>query len=927
MLGRAFFWNKGDLSTVKNVSKEFREKIYKGAMLYQTAKIVFADGRVKTLGKKDFYLTGNSFSDGPGTNAFPLGEAMSKHITMVLVNDDDRFSDYDFYLAKIMVWLKCDLSATTESILIGTFTVTTPESYGTQVTVEALDDMYKGNEAYSTMISYPATLETILRDSCSTCGVHLLTSSFSNKSFVVKEMPEDITHRQLWGMVAMLAGGNARMDENNYLEIVEYDFSYFEKSQLHGGYFDTGTPYTSGDDAFGGDFTDWSSGDSFDGGNFTELNDFHMFYRAKIPTLATDDVVITGIQATVDEEIYIFGSEGYVLNIKNQLIENNPSSAVELIGSKLVGLRFRPFTLDHMAYPLAEFGDLCYVADRKGNVYQSVVTDVSFNYFGYTTISCAADDPLRNSSKYYSDSTEAIVKARKNAEKQLSKYNLAVQQLTNLIMNSFGVFKTEEVLEDGSTIYYLHDKVELSSSKKIWKMTADAFAVSSDGGKTWNAGLDSEGNAVVNVLSAIGVNADWVIAGLLSDTTGLNWWNLDTGEFHLEKYPTDDDVAVLFAVSENEIMTSVGKLYETKDDAGKSYNVLQSSMTQNAESITAEVKRAKAAENELSSKIIQTAESITAEVKRAEGAEESLSSSIVQAAESIKTKVEKGGVVSEINQSAEEILLKGNRVLIEADNCNLQKDGTMTLKNGKFSGEISGSVISLNQGEIKNILAVYLDSLLGGFTTIQGRGVISFPLSEGYASQMSPEGFYISEYTGNAPEGTWNLRTDSYYGRNMSISGTKSRNVGTNTYGRRNLYCYEIPSPMFGDLGEGQIDETGQCYIFIDDIFSETIDTDCAYQVFLQSYGKGECYVTERTSSYFVVEGTEGLSFAWEIKAVQKDYDTMRLEEYEEPEVEEDTAAETEAYLNSLVDADGVVDETEGYLETLAYQEESEVQE
>jgi hypothetical protein len=56
----------------------------------------------------------------------------------------------------------------------------------------------------------------------------------------------------------------------------------------------------------------------------------------------------------------------------------------------------------------------------------------------------------------------------------------------------------------------MHNKPTLAESQTIWKMTADAFAVSTDGGLTWNAGFDSSGNAVLNVLSAIGVNAEWI---------------------------------------------------------------------------------------------------------------------------------------------------------------------------------------------------------------------------------------------------------------------------------------------------------------------------------------------------------------------------------------------------------------------------------
>ena len=96
-----------------------------------------------------------------------------------------------------------------------------------------------------------------------------------------------------------------------------------------------------------------------------------------------------------------------------------------------------------------------------------------------------------------------------------------------------GVFETKETLEDGSTIFYLHDKSNLNESMTIWKMTADAFAVTTDGGKTWNAGMDSQGNVVVNVLSAIGINAQWINTGelVVKDNQGIVTFlaNVDTG--------------------------------------------------------------------------------------------------------------------------------------------------------------------------------------------------------------------------------------------------------------------------------------------------------------------------------------------------------------------------------------------------------------
>lgn len=117
---------------------------------------------------------------------------------------------------------------------------------------------------------------------------------------------------------------------------------------------------------------------------------------------------------------------------------------------------------------------------------------------------------------------------------------------------------------------------------------------------------------------------------------------------------------------------------------------------------------------------------------------------------------------------------------------------------------------------------------------------------------------------------------------NLIVSGTKSRAVATDQYSNRLLYCYEIPSPMFGDVGEGTIGEDGKCYVWLDPVFAQTITTT-QYQVFLQRYGSGECWVSERNGNYFVIDGTPNMAFGWEIKAKQKDFDQLRLDRNDEP--------------------------------------------
>lgn len=113
---------------------------------------------------------------------------------------------------------------------------------------------------------------------------------------------------------------------------------------------------------------------------------------------------------------------------------------------------------------------------------------------------------------------------------------------------------------------------------------------------------------------------------------------------------------------------------------------------------------------------------------------------------------------------------------------------------------------------------------------------------------------------------------------NLSVTGTKPRLVKTLYYDERFLYCYETPTPLFGDIGEAVLDEEGFCYVDVDDIFSETIADQVEYQVFLQKEGEGDCWIAEKNPRYFVIEGTPGLRVAWELKAKQRGYETYRLE-------------------------------------------------
>lgn len=138
-------------------------------------------------------------------------------------------------------------------------------------------------------------------------------------------------------------------------------------------------------------------------------------------------------------------------------------------------------------------------------------------------------------------------------------------------------------------------------------------------------------------------------------------------------------------------------------------------------------------------------------------------------------------------------------------------------------------------------------------------------------------------------------------GGSLSVAGTKNRIIDTENYDTRKQYCYETATPYFGDIGSVCTDNTGKCYIDINDIFSETVNTGVEYQVFLQKEGQGDIWVEEKTDSYFVVKGTENLKFSWEIKAIQKDYEFERLEKFDNSEKEEVIDYEKE-YMEEIND-------------------------
>lgn len=199
---------------------------------------------------------------------------------------------------------------------------------------------------------------------------------------------------------------------------------------------------------------------------------------------------------------------------------------------------------------------------------------------------------------------------------------------------------------------------------------------------------------------------------------------------------------------------------------------------------------------------------------------------------------------------------------------------------GKFAVNYAGNIVSQSSVDFyptDDTYGVAVHGKLYGYGDINAEGglYVNYNVyADGNVSGSVTDGRAGLNCTGGGLYVYGNIYADGGIG----CGGTKSRIVETDNYGYRTMNAYETPSPYFGDIGEGILNEDGECIVYLDDVYLECVDLENKYQVFLQKYGQGDIWVEQREYNYFVVKGTANLRFGWEIKAIQKNYDSVRLD-------------------------------------------------
>lgn len=456
----------------RNTSAAFKTQI-KGVRDF-CAKIIitYSDGTMDTLTDLTDFMK-LKFVDECASE-FEIGAAIINEAVITLNNRTGKFDDKNFYGAKITAYAGIKVGDLPELLRMGQYIVDEPVSPGVSINLTAYDNMIWLDKPYTPGIIFPATLAQIAMDACEQCGMVLASSSFPRADYIISAAPaEECTCREIIAAIAQLAGCFARANANGQIEIKWYaDTVSHTIDILHG------------------------------------------------KTICTDDVTITGINVyTGNEVVAQAGADGYRLSIKdNPLLElGKGQDTADYLAGRVVGLSFRPLSVTCKSDMSIEAGDKVTVKDEKGNSYTTFVTSTTFAVLENQSVACNAASPAVNSSNRLSEAAKAVIESKRYTqeavESERTARETALQNLANRLTTSSGLYMTKETQEDGSTIYYMHDKPLLADSGIIWKLTAEALGISTDGGKTYPYGLDVSGTAILERIYTVGLNADYITTG------------------------------------------------------------------------------------------------------------------------------------------------------------------------------------------------------------------------------------------------------------------------------------------------------------------------------------------------------------------------------------------------------------------------------
>ena len=477
-----------------------------------------------------------------------VGSAVAAELTLKLKNDDGKYDNTVFEGAEVFVKIgikKWDAhrweNAVIHWIPCGYFTIDEPPRALSTITISALDRMILFDKTVDiSKLSFPMTVADLLNKICTICGVTLATdiTRLPNKDYQITAYPEgqDLTYRTLLQWCAALTGTCAFMNYDGNLEL-----KWYEQTDLT----------ISPSERYNSDMQE-------------------------------NDVAITGIyfKDAANTE-YIAGTDDYCLDLSsNGLLQDNVQVVLDTLYVSLKGFSYRPYTATIKSAPYIYPMDMIHYEDAKGEVHDTIITNVTFGMNLSTSIAGKGETTQKQKYSQGGGLTKQqatiLEKLRENLDKAMTAKEQAQLELNRLLSNSLGLNIVTIPQDDGTQVYYFCDGETLESSNIIYTFKANGFAWTkswNDGNPVWKYGFSKDGNAIYNMLAAYKISTEYLDAECVtaeklsaeykqSVTTEME----ETVDEKLTDYSTTEDTKTLIANTGGTIRTEVAECVNTVTD-------------------------------------------------------------------------------------------------------------------------------------------------------------------------------------------------------------------------------------------------------------------------------------------------------------------------------------------------------------------------
>lgn len=477
-----------------------------------------------------------------------VGSAVAAELTLKLKNDDGKYDNTVFEGAEVFVKIgikKWDAhrweNAVIHWIPCGYFTIDEPPRALSTITISALDRMILFDKTVDiSKLSFPMTVADLLNKICTICGVTLATdiTRLPNKDYQITAYPEgqDLTYRTLLQWCAALTGTCAFMNYDGNLEL-----KWYEQTDLT----------ISPSERYNSDMQE-------------------------------NDVAITGIyfKDAANTE-YIAGTDDYCLDLSsNGLLQDNVQVVLDTLYVSLKGFSYRPYTATIKSAPYIYPMDMIHYEDAKGEVHDTIITNVTFGMNLSTSIAGKGETTQKQKYSQGGGLTKQqatiLEKLRENLNKAMTAKEQAQLELNRLLSNSLGLNIVTIPQDDGTQVYYFCDGETLESSNIIYTFKANGFAWTkswNDGNPVWKYGFSKDGNAIYNMLAAYKISTEYLDAECVtaeklsaeykqSVTTEME----ETVDEKLTDYSTTEETKTLIANTGGTIRTEVAESVKTVTD-------------------------------------------------------------------------------------------------------------------------------------------------------------------------------------------------------------------------------------------------------------------------------------------------------------------------------------------------------------------------